>query len=64
MRQSSLATEQESKLLPDATYKYNVSLIVKLIIFTLKDVFDIDKIHALYSFHNIHSLNALTKCIH
>ena len=62
MRQSSLATEQESKLLPDATY--NVSLIVKLIIFTLKDVFDIDKIHALYSFHNIHSLNALTKCIH
>ena len=50
--------QQEIKLPTDATY--NISLIFKLNILTLKDVFDIDRIHALYAFHNIHSLNALT----
>ena len=50
-------TKQESKLPTDATY--NISLIFKLIIFTLKFVFDNDTIDALYAFNNIHSLNAL-----
>ena len=51
--------KQESKLAMDATY--NIKLIFKYSIITLKYAFDIATVHAIKAFNNTNSLNALTE---